>query len=234
MPTVLELRNVSAGFGALRILAGINLEISEGERLGLVGLNGHGKSTCLRTIVGLVGWRSGEILYKGRSVGRAATHEISRAGVVLIPQGDALFPGLTVRDNLDAGAMLAKAWRSRLTRRERVLEIFPALRPRLGQIAGTLSGGERRMLSIGRGLMGDAEVYLIDEPSLGLAPAIGQNLLQVLTGLDLHGRTLVLAEQNRTLVEGRLDRVVCIHGGELVSDDADGNGANELLPARSD
>jgi branched-chain amino acid transport system ATP-binding protein len=216
MPPVLELKNVSAGFGALRILSGIDLEIGDGERVGLVGLNGHGKSTCLRTIVGLVGWRSGEILYKGQSIRRAPTHEISRAGVVLIPQGDALFPGLTVGENLDAGAMRAKGWRARVGRRERVLEIFPALRPRLGQIAGTLSGGERRMLSIGRGLMGEADVYLIDEPSLGLAPGIGQKLLETLTGLDLHGRTLVLAEQNRTLVEGRLDRVICIHGGELV------------------
>jgi branched-chain amino acid transport system ATP-binding protein len=213
--SVLALRRVSAGYGPLRVLSEIDLNVDEGERVGFVGLNGHGKSTLLRSIVGLVDWRSGEIAYRGRSILKWPTHRLARAGITLIPQGDALFPGLTLEENLDAGAFASSSWRGRKARREYILEVFPALRPRLRQIAGTLSGGERRMLSVGRGLMSDADVYLIDEPSLGLAPAIGRSLLDILTGLDLGGRTLLLAEQNRALVEGRLDRVIRIHGGQI-------------------
>jgi branched-chain amino acid transport system ATP-binding protein len=215
MASVLTLEQLSAGYGTLRVLSEVDLTIEEGERVGLVGLNGHGKSTLLRAVVGLVGWRRGEISYRGRSIAALPTHELVARGLVLIPQGDALFPGLTVSENLDSGAYPAGAWRQRRVRRERVLEIFPSLQPRLKQIAGTLSGGERRMLSVGRGLMRDGDLYLIDEPSLGLAPGIGRRLLNVLTSLDLPGRTLILAEQNRGLVEGRLDRVIGIHGGRL-------------------
>lgn len=224
MASILALSRLSAGYGTLRILSGIDLEIEEGERVGLVGLNGHGKSTLLRALVGLVDWRTGEIAYKGRSIVGYPTYRLARQGLILIPQGDALFPGLTVRENLDAGAFSSGSWRARGRRRERVLEIFPALRPRLKQVAGTLSGGERRMLSVGRGLMSEAEMYLVDEPSLGLAPGIGRSLLEVLTTLDLRGRTLVLAEQNRTLIEGRLDRVIGIHGGKIVSDNGSRDG----------
>jgi ABC-type branched-subunit amino acid transport system ATPase component len=137
------------------------------------------------------------------------------AGVVLMPQGDALFPGLSVKDNLDSGAFAA-GWRERKQRRERVLRLFPRLADRLGQSAGTLSGGERRMCSLGRGLMADARVYLIDEPSLGLAPGIAAGLFSTLRELDAEGGALILAEQNQALLEGWIDRIVRIHGGEIV------------------
>lgn len=215
MTPAIAIRDLAAGYGPLRVLHDIDLEIASGERVGLVGLNGHGKTTLLRAIMGLVDWRRGEILLEGKSIMGTPTHRLARAGVVMMPQGDDLFPGLTVKDNLDAGAF-ASGWRERKARRERVLRLFPRLAERLKQPAGTLSGGERRMCSIGRGLMADAKVYLIDEPSLGLAPGIGAGLFATLRDLDLGGGTLVLAEQNRALLAGWIDRIVRIHGGQIV------------------
>jgi branched-chain amino acid transport system ATP-binding protein len=221
MTLALEIRGLSAGYGPLRVLHDVDLEVVAGERVGLVGLNGHGKTTLLRSIVGLVDWRRGEIELDGRSVMRTATHRLARAGVAMIPQGDALFPGLSVRDNLDSGAYAA-GWRERRKRRDRVLQLFPRLAERLSQPAGTLSGGERRMCSLGRGLMTDARVYLIDEPSLGLAPGVAAGLYATLRELDLQGGTLLLAEQNQALLEGWIDRIVRLHGGEIVATEAGG------------
>jgi branched-chain amino acid transport system ATP-binding protein len=215
MTYALEVRKLSAGYGPLRVLHDIDLAVAAGERVGLVGLNGHGKTTLLRSIVGFVDWRRGEIELDGKSIVRTPAHKLARAGVVLMPQGDALFPGLSVKDNLDTGA-LAGSWRERKKRRERVLQLFPRLADRLGQPAGSLSGGERRMCSLGRGLMMDARVYLIDEPSLGLAPGIAAGLFATLKELDTQGGALVLAEQNQTLLEGWIDRIVRIHGGQVV------------------
>lgn len=215
MTQVLELRGLSAGYGPLRVLHDIDLAVSQGERVGLVGLNGHGKTTLLRSVMGLVDWRRGEIELDGKSIARTPTHKLARAGVVLMPQGDALFPGLSVKDNLDSGAFAA-GWRERKQRRERVLRLFPRLADRLGQSAGTLSGGERRMCSLGRGLMADARVYLIDEPSLGLAPGIAAGLFSTLRELDAEGGALILAEQNQALLEGWIDRIARIHGGQIV------------------
>jgi branched-chain amino acid transport system ATP-binding protein len=215
MTSVLEVRGLSAGYGPLRVLHEVDLAVSQGERVGLVGLNGHGKTTLLRSIMGLVDWRLGEIELDGKSIVRTPTHKLARAGVVLMPQGDALFPGLSVKDNLDSG-VFASGWRERKRRRDRVLALFPRLADRLGQAAGTLSGGERRMCSLGRGLMTDARVYLIDEPSLGLAPGIAAGLYTTLKALRPEGGALVLAEQNQTLLEGWIDRIVQLHGGQIV------------------
>lgn len=216
MTAALEVKSLSAGYGPLRVLHSIDLSVAPAERVGLVGLNGHGKTTLMRSIMGLVDWKTGEIVLNGKSIIHTSTHRLARAGIVMIPQGDALFAGLSVRENLDSGAF-ASGWRERKKRRERVIKIFPRLGERMKQAAGTLSGGERRMLSVGRGLMGDAKVYLIDEPSLGLAPGIGIGLVASLMELDLEGGALVIAEQNQALIEGKLDRIVRIHGGEVVS-----------------
>jgi branched-chain amino acid transport system ATP-binding protein len=212
----LEVRQLSAGYGPVRVLHEIDLQVALGERVGLLGLNGHGKTTLMRAIVGLVGWRRGEIELHGRSMMKSPTHRFARAGVVMIPQGDALFPGLTVRENLDAGAFPAKAWKVRRKRREMVLDIFPRLGERLAQPVGTLSGGERRMVSIGRGLMTDADVYLIDEPSLGLAPGLISALMDSLFAVGVERGAMIVAEQNRALIEGRVDRLVHMHGGQIV------------------
>ncbi|MDP9258363.1 MAG: ATP-binding cassette domain-containing protein [Actinomycetota bacterium] len=217
MSTALSVRGLSAGYGPLQVLDGIDLDVAEQERVGLVGLNGHGKSTLMRAIVGLVDWRTGAIESGGLDLMKTPTYRLARDGIVLIPQGDSLFPGLSVRDNLDAGAYAPANWRRRAESRERVVEIFPRLGERMKQIVGTLSGGERRMCSIARGLMAEAHIYLVDEPSLGLAPGIAETIVRTLCDLDLGGGALVLAEQNRTLVEGRIDRIVRIHAGKVAS-----------------
>jgi branched-chain amino acid transport system ATP-binding protein len=216
MNPALAVRGLSAGYGPVRVLHGVDLEVGLGQRVGVLGLNGHGKTTLLRAIVGLVGWRDGVIEVHGRPVTKTRTHTLARAGVVMIPQGDALFPGLTVRENLDAGAFPSKAWRRRRARREFVIDLFPRLGDRLKQPVGTLSGGERRMVSIGRGLMNEADLYLIDEPSLGLAPGIVASLMDSLFSVPVDDGALVLAEQNRTLIEGRVDTIVHVHGGQIV------------------
>jgi branched-chain amino acid transport system ATP-binding protein len=216
---VLELRRLSSGYGPMQVVHEVDLAIEPGSRVGLIGLNGHGKTTLLRSVVGLVDWRRGEVVLKGREIGGLKTHELARAGVTLIPQGDALFPGLSVRDNLDSGAFLAASWRQRTQRRDRVLDLFPQLRSRLAQPAGTLSGGERRMVGIGRGLMADADVYLVDEPSLGLAPALAARMIDALLTLELNGGAMLLAEQNHALIADRVDRIVRLHGGRIAAEE---------------
>ena len=222
---ILQLIGVSAGYGPVRVLHDLNLEISPGERVGLVGLNGHGKTTMLSAIVGLTGWQDGSILFEGEEIGGRRTHgvgrrtpSIVRRGISLAPQGDAIFPGLTVRENLDSGAYTRASWRSRRRRREHVLDIFPPLRALLRQSAGTLSGGERRMVSVGRALMSDSKLYLVDEPSLGLAPKISLSLVTALCSIDLGDGAMIIAEQNLPLLEGKVDRVLGMHAGELKLD----------------
>ncbi len=225
MSEILKVDGLSAGYGPLRVLRDIEFTINRGERVGLVGLNGHGKSTLFRAITGLVDWQNGSILLNGIEIGGRRTqgpgrktHRIARAGVALMPQGDAIFIGLTVRQHLDAGAFSRKAWRERHQRREKVLEIFPALRDLLGQPVGKLSGGERRMVSLGRGLMGDAKLYLVDEPSLGLAPKISRAVIDALAKVDLGEGAMVVAEQNLQVLDGFVDRMIGMHAGEIKGD----------------
>jgi branched-chain amino acid transport system ATP-binding protein len=219
MTAVLELRDLSAGYGPMQVVHEVNLAVAAGTRVGLVGLNGHGKTTLLRSVVSLVDWKRGHVELRGVAIGGLAPHEMARKGLVLIPQGDSLFPGLPVRDNLDSGAYLSKSWGRRAERRAMVLELFPQLRPRLDQLAGTLSGGERRMVAIGRGLMADADVYLVDEPSLGLAPGLAAKMIDALLSLELDGGAMLLAEQNQALITGRVDRIVRIHGGRIAAEE---------------
>ena len=222
MNEILSVSGVSAGYGPLRVLHDISLTIYRGERVGLVGLNGHGKSTLFRTITGLVDWQNGSIMLNGVQIGGQRTqgpgrmtHRIARQGVALMPQGDDMFIGLTVRQHLDAGAFTRKAWSERHKRRERILDIFPPLRNLLGQPVGKLSGGERRMVTLGRGLMGDVKLYLVDEPSLGLAPKISRAVIDALINVDLADGAMVIAEQNLQLLEGCVDRLIGMHGGEI-------------------
>ncbi len=234
MREVLQVQALSAGYGPLQVLHRVNLTVYTGERVGLVGLNGHGKSTLLRAIAGLTDWQSGSILLKGMEIGGRRsqavgryTHRIVRLGLALMPQGDALFQGLTVADHLDSGAYTGRAWRERRARRERILEIFPPLRHLLAVPVGKLSGGERRMVSLGRGLMADASLYLIDEPSLGLAPKISKNLIAVLSRIDLKEGAMIIAEQNLSMLEGQVNRLLSIHAG-VVKGGAEALGATLL------
>ena len=222
MTDILRIEQLSAGYGPLGVLHAVNLTVQAGERIGIIGLNGHGKSTLLKAIAGLTGWQSGSIKLNGMEIGGVRsqgpgryTHKIVRMGLALMPQGDALFHGMTVADHLDSGAYTRRAWRERTQRRTRVLEVFPPLGKLLGTAVGRLSGGERRMVSLARGLMGDATLLLVDEPSLGLAPKISKGLIEALMQIDIREGAMVIAEQNLSLLEGKVSRLIGLHAGKL-------------------
>jgi len=219
---VLVVKGLSAGYGPMRVIHDLDLVAHSGERIGLVGLNGHGKSTLFYAIAGLTDWQRGSIKLNGVEVGRTRsqgpgryTHQVVQKGLALIPQGDEIFHGLTVEEHLDSGAFTARAWRERAQRKQQILAIFPPLRKLMAIAVGKLSGGERRMVSIGRGLMADASLFLVDEPSLGLAPKIGKGVLDALLSVELGQSAMVIAEQNVSLLEGRVDRIIGMHVGKL-------------------
>lgn len=224
MPEVLEISQLSAGYGPLRVLHEIDLTVRQGERIGLVGLNGHGKTTLIRAITHMTGWQQGSVRLDGAEIGGTRsqgagrrTPAIVRRGVGVAPQGDAIFPGLSVRRHLECGAHTRMAWRDRRRRIDRIFDIFPPLRPLEHAVVGKLSGGERRMVSIGRMLMTEARLYLVDEPSLGLAPKISQRVMEALWDLPVEG-AMIVAEQNVSLLTGRADRIVGMHAGRMRGD----------------
>lgn len=219
---VLNVKGLSAGYGPMRVIHDLDLMIHSGERVGIVGLNGHGKSTLFLAVAGLTGWQRGSIRLNGKEVGGTRsqgpgryTHKVVRQGLALMPQGDEIFHGLTVEEHLDSGAFTPRAWRERARRKEEILEIFPPLRKLMNTPVGRLSGGERRMVSLGRGLMAEASLFLVDEPSLGLAPKIGKSVMEALFHIQLGQSAMVIAEQNVALLEGRVDRIIGMHAGKL-------------------
>jgi len=228
---VLDVEGLSAGWGPVRVIHDLDLKVFSGERVGIVGLNGHGKSTLFQAIAGLTGWQRGSILLEGHQVGRTRsqgpgryTHLVVRRGLALIPQGDEIFHGLTVEEHLDSGAFTRRAWSERSERKKKVLAIFQPLQKLMKVPVGRLSGGERRMVAIGRGLMADASLFLVDEPSLGLAPKIGKAVIEALMAVELGDSAMVIAEQNVGLLEGRVDRIIGMHAGKLKGE------ASVLLP----
>lgn len=219
---LLDIQGLSAGYGPLRVLHEIDFSVAAGERLAIVGLNGHGKTTLFRAVMHLVGWQRGSIRFAGQEIGGTRslgegrrTPGIVRLGVAMTPQGDAIFPGLTVRQHLDCGAYTSLAWRERAQRRDRIYALFPQLAALENASVGKLSGGERRMVSVGRALMADARLYLIDEPSLGLAPKISQRVVDALVDIGLDGKAMIIAEQNVALLSGKVDRMIGMHAGQL-------------------
>ena len=222
MKEILNIQSLSAGYGPLRVIHDLDLVVEAGERIGLLGLNGHGKSTFMRAIAGLTDWQDGSIKLHGHEIGGRRmhgagrrTHHIVRRGLALIPQGDALFPGLTVGQHLDSGAYTARAWSERKKRKERIFSIFPTLERHHDSVVGNLSGGERRMVSLGRGMMADVSLYLVDEPSLGLAPIVGNMVMDALMKIDLKGGAMIIAEQIVSLLEGRVTRMLGMHDGRI-------------------
>ena len=225
MNPVLEISGLSAGYGPLRVIHDLDLVVEVGQRLAIMGLNGHGKSTLFRAITGLTDWQTGSILLDGREIGGRRmsspgrrTHRVARAGVALMPQGDSIFPGLTVEQNLNTGITSNTRWRRRRARLTEVLDVFGPLEKILTVPVGRLSGGERRMVSLARGLMGDNRVFLVDEPSLGLAPKIAAGVIAALDQIDLGNGAMVIAEQNVALLEGRVDRMLGMHSGQIKLD----------------
>ena len=221
MTEVLKIEGLSAGYGPLRVIHDLDLAIYPGERVGIVGLNGHGKTTLFYAIAGLTGSQRGSILLNGKQIGRTRsqgpgryTHQIVRQGLAIMPQGDEIFQGLTVEEHLDSGAFTPEAWRTRKERKERILRIFEPLRKLMKTPVGRLSGGERRMVSIGRGLMTDAKLYLSMSHRLG-SHRIGIAVMQALLAIDLKDSAMFIAEQNVALLEGKVDRIIGMHAGKL-------------------
>jgi branched-chain amino acid transport system ATP-binding protein len=211
----LSLTNVHAFYGDSHILHGVSFSLREGCVLALLGRNGAGKTTCISTIVGFLAPQDGEIRLFDEAIGGLSPERISRRGIGLVPQGRRIFPSLTVRENL-----IVAQQRQRGTKKpwniERIYELFPRLRERHTQFAGTLSGGEQQMLSIGRALMGNPRVLLLDEPSEGLAPLIVAEVGRTIKRLKEEGQSIVLVEQNRQLALEVADQAVILNTGRCV------------------
>jgi branched-chain amino acid transport system ATP-binding protein len=192
---LLSLTGVHAGYRGTEVLRGVNFVVHAGEIVTVLGPNGAGKSTMSRTISGIVRTWRGTIRFKGEAIEREAPAKIVAEGLIHVPEGRRIFPNMTVRENLDLGTY-RRARRSRAANRDRVFSLFPRLGERQSQRAGTLSGGEQQMLAIGRGLMGEPELLMLDEPSLGLSPLLVEELFALIKSINAQGIALFLIEQN--------------------------------------
>ena len=213
---MLEIENLSAGYGNQRVLHGVSLSLGDGQLVSVLGPNGHGKTTLLRCISGIVHPATGHIRLDREEIGGLRIDEIVHRGVVHIPQGDLIFPQMSVLENLLMGAYLETNRATTKQRLDQVYGLLPRLRERQHQIANTLSGGERRMLAIGRGLMIGGKTLLIDEPSLGLAPLVIDQIYQVLTNLKAEGRSILLVEENASRVADVADVAYLLDDGRIV------------------
>jgi branched-chain amino acid transport system ATP-binding protein len=193
---MLDVENISVFHGDAQALDGVSLTVEAGKIVAIVGANGAGKTSLIRTIGGMHRPASGRILFEGTDIAGLPSHRVCDLGVGQVAEGRQIFPSLTVAENLDMGAMLPRARRHRAQNFDRVLAMFPKLRQRLGQAAGTLSGGEQQMLAIARCIMGEPKLIMFDEPSLGLAPTIVHDVLKTIRDLNATGITCVLVEQN--------------------------------------
>jgi branched-chain amino acid transport system ATP-binding protein len=228
---VLRLRNVDAGYGALVVLRRATLHVSQGEIVTLVGANGAGKTTLLRTIAGLVRPRAGEIQFAGEDVTRSRTEAVVAKGCSLVPEGRQVFATMPVRENLLLGAHVqyARGRRHQVAQDlERVYGLFPILRSRDGQLAGTLSGGEQQMLAIGRALMARPKLMMLDEPSMGLAPLVVKDIFAIVSRIRDEGTTVLLVEQNARSALRIADRGYVLETGRIVLQGT----AEELLANR--
>ena len=210
---MLRVEAVNGGYGGVRVLSGVDLQVAAGEVLGVLGRNGAGKTTLLKTIMGLLPASGGQILIDGAEATRLAAHDIPRLGVGYVPQGRGLFRELSVAENLQMGLLVRDSGHEV---RERVLELFPVLRERLRQAAGTLSGGQQQMLAMGRALCLEPKVLLLDEPSEGLQPSMVDRVLETVVLLRSQGVAVVLVEQRVDAALGVTDRVVFMENGRSV------------------
>ena len=193
---MLEIRNLKVSYGGIRALKGISLSVPQGQIITLIGANGAGKSTMLRTISGLQKPDEGEILYGDENLVGLAPKEMVKRGIVMVPEGRRVFPDMTVRENLRIGAFQRKDKEAIAQDRHYVYSLFPRLKERAWQLAGTLSGGEQQMLAVGRALMSRPKVLMMDEPSLGLAPLVVRDIFSIVRKLNADGITVLLIEQN--------------------------------------
>lgn len=219
---MLQLEDIHVNYGKVRALQGVSVRIDEGEIVALLGVNGAGKSTTLKTISGLLHPHRGHILYEGERIDRLAPEQIVRMGIVHVPEGRHLFPGLTVRENLIIGTSNLRTSKLRTAQKiERVLGIFPDLKPLYKQLSWSLSGGQQQMVAIGRGLMAEPKILMLDEPSLGLAPVIVEQVFRTIREINESGVTVLLVEQNAHMSLQVANRAYLIETGRIIrTDDA--------------
>jgi branched-chain amino acid transport system ATP-binding protein len=218
MTSLLSVSNLEVAYGNIPALRGIDLSVNRGEIVTLIGANGAGKTTTLRTISGLLKPRTGEVTYDGRSITGVKPHVITAMGVSHVPEGRGIFANLTVNDNLELGAYLRKD-KIKQSEYERIFTLFPVLKERIKQSAGTLSGGEQQMLAISRALMSKPQVLLLDEPSLGLAPQMVQTIFRVIKEINAEGTTILLVEQNAHMALVTAHRGYVMETGRIVLTD---------------
>jgi branched-chain amino acid transport system ATP-binding protein len=213
---MLTLDNVSVNYGAIEALTGISLHVEKGEVVTLIGANGAGKTTTLRTITGLLQPREGKITFEGEDISGRATHKLVAKGISMSPEGRGVFANLSVKENLNMGAYLKKDKRAIAADMERAFVMFPRLKEREAQKAGTLSGGEQQMLAIGRALMSEPRLLLLDEPSLGLAPLVVHTIFEAIDEIKSKGTTILLVEQNAHAALKHSDRAYVLETGRIV------------------
>jgi branched-chain amino acid transport system ATP-binding protein len=214
---MLQITNLTVHYGHIQALHGVNIEVKEGEIVALIGANGAGKTTTLAAISGLVRASAGQIMFAGADITQAQPHEIVRSGLAHVPQGRQIFANQTVEDNLRLGAYTrARNGKTTEQRIEREYQRFPILGQRRNQMAGTLSGGEQQMLAISRGLMIDPRFFALDEPSLGLAPLVVQEIVRTIQALNAAGTTILLIEQMATMALGLAHRAYVLQTGKVV------------------
>jgi len=212
---LLELDDVAVAYGAIQALKGISLVVRRGEIVAMIGANGAGKTTTLKSIVRLLPLAGGSIRFEGRELGSMDTESVVRAGISLVPEGRAIFPNLTVRENLELGAYNHKNAKAMRETFEDVVGLFPRLGERMKQDAGTLSGGEQQMLAIGRALMARPTLLLLDEPSLGIAPKLVRDIFDAIARIADEGTTVLLVEQNTRLALQYSSRAYVLRTGEI-------------------
>lgn len=227
---MLLVEDLQVYYGGIHALKGVSLEVNQGEIVTLIGANGAGKSTTLRTISGLIKAKSGKIKFKGEDINNIPAHQIVKRGLCQVPEGRKIFSDLTVRDNLELGAYLRKDKAGIKADLEKVFKLFPRLHERQKQLGGTLSGGEQQMLAIGRALLSKPELLLMDEPSMGLAPLLVQEIFEIIKRINQEGTTILLIEQNAHMALSIADRAYVLEtGGIVLQGDAKEIANNEAI-----
>ena len=212
---MLTLKGVSTSYGAIKALTDVSIHVEQGQIVTLIGANGAGKSTTLRSIMGLTQPHAGEVLFEGKKLNKIPTHLIAAMGIALVPEGRAVFANLTVLENLEMGAYLQKDKSKIKGDIDHVYHVFPRLKERILQMAGTLSGGEQQMLAIGRALMAHPRLLLLDEPSLGIAPLVVKTIFEAIAQINREGTTILLVEQNANLALRRSQKAYVLETGRI-------------------
>ncbi len=210
---LLEIKDLKVAYGGIHAIKGINLEIRDGELVTLIGANGAGKTTTMKAITGLQGWVAGDVTYLGKSIKGVPSHGLLKQGLAMVPEGRGVFTRMTIVENLQMGAYIRTDTTTIATDIERMFSIFPRLKERANQLAGTMSGGEQQMLAMARALMSQPRLLLLDEPSMGLSPIMVQKIFEVVNTISKEGVTVLLVEQNARLALQAADRAYVMDSG---------------------